>query len=285
MAFKHIKTIAVVLTTITASVIATPFFQNKGTKDCSSAAIPRPDGCINIVDPLHGWDWFNHEHDGTVTQVDNVHFEGDESLRMFQTYDKDYHERYHSEAIKTNAYTIGDTGFYGFAFRLSSDWDTTPGQMYNVAQFIADFTKDSHNTCKEGWLPSMMMWVAGNQLRTRRKGNSMCGPWTQKYDYEEYTVGTVIPGKWHRVVIQGSWKSDESGYYKVWFDGVKQVEALGKITTYKDEGKAHHFQFSVGLYANSWHDQEKLVGQGTRQLWIDEVGIGSEFKDADPNQW
>jgi hypothetical protein len=131
----------------------------------------------------------------------------------------------------------------------------------------------------------MMMWVEGNVLRARRKGNNMCGPWTTGYDYEEYTVGTITTGAWHRVVIQADWQSTPTGYFKVWLDGTKTVEEYNVITTYVDDNKAHHFQFSVGLYANSWHDQGKLIGQGTRQIWIDEVGIGSEFKDADPDQW
>lgn len=133
--------------------------------------------------------------------------------------------------------------------------------------------------------------MEGTQLIVRRKGGNMCGTdgssqkWTSGYDYEEYTVGTITPGEWYKVVIQASWQSTETGYLKVWLNGTKTVEEYNVITTYLDKNKADHFQFSVGLYANSWHDQKKLVGDGDRQLWIDEVGIGSEFKDADPDQW
>lgn len=136
----------------------------------------------------------------------------------------------------------------------------------------------------------IVMWVEGNQLRTRRKGNNMCGTngdskWTTGYDYEEYTVGTIEPGVWYKVVIQASWQSDATGFYKVWLNGTKKVEEYNVITTYLDASKKGHFQFSVGLYAKSWHDQGRLVGSGDRQLWIDEVGIGSTFADADPDQW
>jgi hypothetical protein len=134
------------------------------------------------------------------------------------------------------------------------------------------------------------MWVQGTELRVRRKGGNMCGTnsdskWTVGYDYEEYSVGTITPGEWYKVVIQASWQSTPTGFLKVWLNGTKTVEEYNVITTYLDEEKEGHFQFSVGLYANSWHDQKKLVGSGTRQLWIDEVGIGSEFKDVDPDQW
>ncbi|KAM0815797.1 putative Polysaccharide lyase [Seiridium cardinale] len=251
-------------------VTATPLFQNHGTTS--------------------GWDSFNHENKGTVTQADNVSYEPGTSLKMIQTYDSSWTGRYHSEAIKTNVYTVGDQGFYGFAFRLHSEWDTSSPQTFNVAQTIANLATNEHNTCGDDWIPSMMMWVEGSQLRTRRKGNNMCGTngdskWTTGYDYEEYTVGTIQPGVWNKVVIQASWQSDATGFYKVWLNGTKKVEEYNVITTYLDASKKGHFQFSVGLYANSWHDQGKLVGSGDRQLWIDEVGIGSTFADADPDQW
>jgi hypothetical protein len=116
-------------------VAGTPVFQNKGTTD--------------------GWDGFNHEHQGTVTQVDNVYYEPGTALKMIQIYDPTYEDRYHSEAIKTNVYTVGDQGFYGFAFRLQSTWDTSGSQTYNLAQTIANLKTNSHNTCGDDWIPSM----------------------------------------------------------------------------------------------------------------------------------
>lgn len=125
-----------------------------------------------------------------------------------------------------------------------------------------------------------VMWVQGTELRTRRKGGNMCSA-----DYEEYSVGTIEPGVWYKVTIQASWQSDATGFYRVWLNGTKMVEDCDIVTTYLDASSNGHFQFSVGLYANSWHDQGKLVGSGDRQLWIDEVGVGTTFADADPDQW
>jgi hypothetical protein len=118
----------------------------------------------------------------------------------------------------------------------------------------------------------------------------MCGThgneqWTTGYDYEEYPVGSITPGEWYKVVIQASWQSTPTGFYKVWLNGTKTVDEHDIITTYLDENKKGKFAFSVGLYATSWYSDQMLVGQGTRQLWIDEVGIGTEFKDADPDLW
>ncbi|KAK6072622.1 glucuronan lyase a [Seiridium cupressi] len=195
-------------------------------------------------------DSFNHENKGTVTQVDNVSYEPSTSLKMIQTYDSSWTGWYHSEAIKTHVYTVGGQSFYGFAFRLHSEWDTSSTQTFNVAQTIANLATNAHNTCGDDWIPSMMMWVEGSQLRTRRRGNNMCGTngdskCTTGYDYEEYPVGTIQPG--------------------VWLNGTKKMEEYNVIITYLDV--------------------RKLVGSGGRQLWIDEVGIGSTFADADPDQW
>lgn len=95
----------------------------------------------------------------------------------------------------------------------------------------------------------------------------------------------MTPGTWHRVVVQAIWQSTWTEFLKVWLDGMKKVEEFSVITPYTDDEKKHHIQFSTSLYAYSWHDQKKLVGgQGTRQLWIDQVGIGPEFKAANPHQ-
>jgi hypothetical protein len=116
-------------------VNATPLFQNHGT--------------------LAGWDGFNHEDKGTVTEVSNVYFGPSTSLKMIQTYDPSWTGRYHSEAYKTNVYTVGDKGFYGFAFRLHSAWDTSSTQTFNIAQTIANLSTNEHNTCGDDWIPSM----------------------------------------------------------------------------------------------------------------------------------
>lgn len=129
------KTIVTGLLGCVVGVLATPLFQNKGV--------------------VAGWDAFNHENKGTVTEVTNVYYEPGTSLKMQQTYDSTWTGRYHSEAIKTNVYTVGDQGFYGFAFRLHSNWDTSSDQTFNVAQTIANLATNEHNTCGDDWIPSM----------------------------------------------------------------------------------------------------------------------------------
>ncbi|KAL2872137.1 polysaccharide lyase family 20 protein [Aspergillus lucknowensis] len=222
-----------------------------------------------------GWDAINQEHSGTVREVTNVVYEGSSALKMTQIYDSSYTGRYHSEVVKDNAYKRGDTGFYGFAFRLQGDWQFSPAQSYNIAQFIADFTDSG---C-EDWMPSTMIWLEGEQLYTRVKTGSVCDQETVPFD----SLATVSAGEWHRVEIQADWQSASTGFFKLWFDGEKVLERSGIATTIDDD---RAFQFRVGLYANGWHDDGELKGdQGTRQIWYDEIAARTTFADADPEQW
>ena len=222
-----------------------------------------------------GWTYIDQEHQGTVQEVTNVVYKGSTALKMTQVYDPSYSGRYHSEVRTTNVYRRGDTGFYGFAFRLQDGWQFSPAQSYNIMQFITDFS----DTGCDDWMPSSMVWLVGNQLNSRVKQGSICSQRIQTFG----NVATVTAGAWHTVVIQASWKSDGTGFYKLWYDGNKVIEALNIPTTI-DDGRA--FEMRVGLYANGWYDDGTMKGsQGTRQVWFDQIAAGTTFADADPAQW
>ena len=238
---------------------ASPIFQNHGT--------------------YSGWDGYNHEHSGTVQEVSNVVYEASSALKMTQVYDPSYDGRYHSEVIKNNVYQRGQTGFYGFAFRLQQDWQTSPAQSYNLAQFIADFSDVNGGKC-DGYMPSSMVWIVGNQLYSRVKTGTVCDQHTTNFG----PLATIQPGVWNKIEIQASWKTDGTGYYKMWLNGGSVLAQYNIDTTVEDD---RPFQFRVGLYANGWHDDAGgMKGtQGTRQVWFDEIAAGTTFADADPDQW
>ncbi len=223
---------------------------------------------------LSGFSSTNAEHNGSITQVSNVTYSGTTAIKAMQIYDPNYTGRYHSEAVVNDIYNRGDTGFYGFAFRLQADWEFDP-QNYNIAQFIADFT----DTGCDDWMPSTMIWVNGSSLDTRVKTGTPCNQSITSFN----GIAQVTAGVWHRVELQVDWQSNSTGYFKVWYDGSKVLERYDIATTVADD---RAFQFRVGLYANSWHDDGHMVGnQGTRQVWYDQVGVGTTFADADPNGW
>ncbi|KAK2007642.1 endo-beta-1,4-Glucuronan lyase from fungus Trichoderma Reesei [Colletotrichum eremochloae] len=225
------------------------------------------------------WDYVRREHNGNVEQVTNVVYKGATALKMTQTYDPAYDNRYHSEVDVNDGYRRGQERFYGFAFRLSDAWQYQP-QSYNIAQFIAD--RPGAGCGDDDWMPSSMLWIEGDQLFSRVVAGQYrrpdCGRTITKYA----NLTTVSRGEWHRVVIQARWRSDGAGFYKIWFDGEKVLEKYDLSTTVNDDSA---FQFRVGLYANGWHDDGQMLGdQAFRQVWFDEIAVGSTFKEVDPAQ-
>lgn len=217
---------------------------------------------------------------GTVDEVTNVVKEGTAALKMTHTHNPSYSGLYHAEVHATGGYSgKGQTRFYGFWFRLSETWEFTPNQGFNIAQFIANFP----GTCDE-WMPSTMIWLNGNQLWTRRKYGALCPQSSAQHTQNYQAAGvTVTAGVWHKIVMQVRWESNSNGYIKMWYDGVKVVEDYDKATTIAENGD---FQFRVGLYANGWSNGGFVAGsQAFRQIWFDEIAFGTEFADADPDQW
>jgi hypothetical protein len=226
-----------------------------------------------------GWNYVREEHQGTVEQVTNVAYEGSTALKMSQRYDQNYNGRYHSEVDVSDGYQRHDHRFYGFMFRLSDSWEFTD-QGYNIAQFIAN--RPGAGCGGDDWMPSSMIWLNGNKLTSRIVSGSYRQPDCSRSIETLNNLGTVQPGKWHKVILQVKWKSDKTGEYKIWFDGQKVFERYNVATTVNDD---EVFQFRVGLYANSWYDDGYMSGnQPFRQIWYDEIAVGTEFKDVDPDQ-
>ncbi|HWL85296.1 MAG TPA: polysaccharide lyase, partial [Polyangiaceae bacterium] len=160
---------------------------------------------------LSGWSGgTNAEHNGSIAQVTNIVFAGTTAIKATQVFDSSYTGRYHSEATENNVYARGDTGFYGFAFRLQADWQFE-SQSYNIAQFIADFS----DTGCDDFMPSTMVWLSGSNLTTRVKTGTPCAQKTTTFN----GIATVSAGVWHRVELQVDWQSNTTGFFKVWFDG------------------------------------------------------------------
>ncbi|KAK5997045.1 hypothetical protein PT974_02396 [Cladobotryum mycophilum] len=228
---------------------------------------------------LNGWDAVIHENKGSVAEDKGTFYKGGSAIKVTQTYTPGYTGRYHSEVDHNRGYKRGDTLFYGFMFRLAPDWQFQP-QSYNLAQFIAN--RPGAGCDDDDWMPSTMIWIQNNQLNTRivnghyRKPN--CGRNIKGFP----NIATISAGQWHKVIIQAHWASDNSGFLKTWLDG-KLVHQVSNIATTIDDDSI--FNFHVGLYANSWHDEKHMAGsQGFRQVWYDEIAIGNTMDDVDPDK-
>lgn len=228
---------------------------------------------------LDGWNYIRKEHQGTVDKVTNVAYKGDSAIKVTQTFDPNYHDRYHSEVDHNDGYKRGQTRSYGFMVRLSDKWDFT-SQGYNLAQFISYRTGAN---CGDDWMPSTMIWINGNKLSTRVVNGVYRGNDCKRNIPTYSNIGTLQAGKWHKIIVQAKWANDNSGWIKMWLDGNKILDKSGLATTVSGD---ETFQFRVGLYANSWHDQgNKLEGsQGFRQVWYDEISVGTSYDDVDPDK-
>jgi hypothetical protein len=256
---------------LVTSIRATPEFANHGT--------------------ISGFSTTNREAQGTISDVSNVVFRPSSAIKVTQTYISGYTGRYHSEVVYNKGYHRGDTKFYGFAFRLAEGWDFEGTQSYNLAQWIADFT----DTGCDDWSPTSMVYLKGSTLYSRVKTGQLlpgkpcaankndCSGGQNCQKTREFALQSNIEGGvWYRVTFQVTWASDATGQFKTWVNGTKVHEEYNIPTTLVDDGR--EFSFRLGLYANGWHDESKLVGDGFRQVWIDEVGIGSAFADGDPER-
>ncbi|KKP00145.1 hypothetical protein THAR02_07765 [Trichoderma harzianum] len=255
-----IKSLAIALAALPLG-FATQTFQNSGTKA--------------------GFDYVLTENKGQVLEVPDITYKGSSALLMQQTFTPGYTGRYHSEVYHNQGYKRGDELFYGFMFRLSSAWEFDQ-QTYNIAQFIA--YRPGAGCDDDDWMPSSLIWIEGNQLNSRIVSGNYKKPDCGRSFTGTGNIATVSAGVWHKVIIQAKWASDSSGYYKMWFDGNKVYEHYNIATTTNDD---YEFAFRVGLYANGWHDNNhQMVGnQGFRQIWYDEIAVGTTFKDVDPDQY
>ncbi|KAK4458562.1 polysaccharide lyase [Cladorrhinum samala] len=235
-------------------VLSTQIFTNRGT--------------------LSGWGGKQTENKGTLTESTTEFLDTPPSLVAQQIYDASYTGRYHSEVRVLNAYKHDDTRFYGFAFKLPSNWQFSPAQSYDISQFIAPF--DQCDT----YMPTTMLWLVGNKLNTRLKTGSVCQQSTKMLPIDKVTV---TAGVWHKVIMEVKWTPDATGHYRVYYDNQLVIDQQNVATTVAEDVP---FQWRVGLYANGWYDDGGMKGtQGTRKIFYDKIAIATTKNEADPDLW
>jgi len=241
-----------------APVRATVFFENAGTTSGWSST---PSG----------------EHNGSVTQVSSPTFKGTTAMRSRQIFDSSYSGRYHAEAMVTNIGQQGQDRYYGATFFLPANWQFV-NQNFNFTQFGATFP----NTSCGGTInkPTTMNWLFGTTLRTRVKYGTVCAPLVTEF----VVTSSLTAGVWHRYVQRIRYANTNTGNFQTWLDGTIRVDRSSLATTVAENPA---FRWSVGLYANGWHDDGGVMvgSQGTRDVFHDHYRIASTFAEADPDQW
>jgi hypothetical protein len=108
------------------------------------------------------------------------------------------------------------------------------------------------------------------------------GTWYFSQRLESFAVNgteTVFPmpklvlGKWHDLVVNVKFTTDETGYIGVWVNGTKYVDFKGR-TAYKEAGAETVFYNKVGLYRDAYPT--------IWTMFFDNYEIGSSFASVDP---
>lgn len=248
---------------------------------------------------LYGWHSQHAENKGTIEEIrkdcfDN-HIDSDNRcLKFTQYYQPDYRDRYHSEVVLQNATQHGDETFYGFAFKLQKDWEfdesyakgpKVNNNRISIAQFITHFRDIDCGKQEKGAVPTTMVWLQNDNLYVRVRSGIVCNE--EKGDVREYKIGKVVPGQWHTVVFGVLWHKEKEGWFKVWYDQKLRLDEEN-IKTFLDVDD-RLFQFRVGIYPNwytwdgSGHPFIKTGNQRLKTLYIDHIGFGPGYEDADPH--
>ena len=223
-----------------------------------------------------GWTQLYVENQGSVSTVTSPAYAGTTSMRCRQIYEAGYTGRYHAEGRQDGAagQQRGDDEYYGFAWYVPSNWQFV-SQKYNVQQFIANFTELG---CSGGQ-PTTQIKLRDTALEVRI---AWADPCARQLAY--YTMApSVTPGVWHRVVMRGKWRSDNTGVFQAWYDGSQTVN-VSNVPTIPPTDK--NYTFVAGLYADGWHDDGLMEGtQGTRDMLFDNVRVATTYAEAEPASW
>ncbi|KAB8068883.1 polysaccharide lyase [Aspergillus leporis] len=192
-----------------------------------------------ITSATNDRDTATNQYNGALQKLPKVIVEGATALNMTHiNYISDkVGDLIELQYIRNDFYRLGDEGFYGFTFQLHSGWETLPGLIYHLARFDADVSDIGCNYWI--YMPYTMFWVRDNQLHAGLMTGTPCSPRIVAFS----NLATVPTGEWHKVVIQAKWRADETGYFKIWFDGVNVLRKYDLSTTLDDE---RVFRFVVG---------------------------------------
>ena len=161
---------------------------------------------------------------------------------------------------------------------------TVPNNRVSIAQFISNFRDIDCGRNKKGAVPTVMSWIQNDNFYIRLRTGSVCED--KPFNSKEFKIGKIVPGKWHTLVFGALWEKEKYGWFKVWYDRNLRVDE-SRIKTWMDTDD-RLFQFRVGIYPNWWtwdgsgHPFIKEGHQRTKELYIDSIGFGPTFEDADP---
>ncbi|MEH1831128.1 MAG: polysaccharide lyase [Nostoc sp.] len=138
------------------------------------------------------------------------------------------------------------------------------------AEIVAQW-HDIHDQGEPGQKPSLSLWVLNNRLNlTNRWQFKKIGD--DKFDGElNYDLGSIKLNSWTNIVVHVRWALDSNGLIELWQDGVQKIKKIGP-NRYNDDRYPY---FKFGIYKYDWKIKPEASTLNTRELYIDDVRIGS----------
>jgi Polysaccharide lyase len=202
----------------------------------------------------------------SLTEVSSPTFKGSSAIKHFANYSGSGDNSIHCEVARDPAASNGDNRYYGWAFRLGSDFPSS----YSRASALCQLT--GHGSC--GFNQTDFIQIKDTSFFDHATGGNSCSQF--KHDY---TIGG-IPSRnvWHRLVVHKLWKGDNTGVLEIWLDGSKKDSASGIPTAYSDATSS--YAWHVGVYAGF-----NSGSAGTRTVYTDHARIATSYSEAEPANW
>lgn len=142
-----------------------------------------------------------------------------------KTWDDCAQDRERSELSGSKDNFIGDAYWYGWSLYFPQDYPNIYPAKTALGQF---HQKNAHP-----------IWMFQNSSGGYHLDQKIHGPTVKYYPLlsEE-----ELRGKWHKIEVYARWAKDDSGFFKVWVNGVQKVDYAGQTMS------AEHVYFKYGVY-------------------------------------
>jgi hypothetical protein len=109
-------------------------------------------------------------------------------------------------------------------------------------------------------------WLDLNQMNGRSSGYYLLIPEGK------------LRGRWHDIIVHAKWSKDESGFIRVWVNGVLKVKHSGPLTKY-----SHPIYFKYGIYRSflsRYKNANNIDKVPIQVVYFDEVRKGRSREDV-----
>lgn len=159
------------------------------------------------------------------------------------------------------------------AARASNDEPTLAERWYGASYYPKDWVNDPAPELVTQWQslkgvsPPLALW-------------SNNGNWeVVLFGVSHKVIGALESNKWTDFVFHVKWSTGADGLIEIWKDGIKQPSISGANTYSGYPGN----YMKNGIYKWPWAHPDKYTSKTTKRvIYIDDVRIGSSYKDVAP---